>query len=153
MQFLAKETRLTREIHELTVQVDGNKNNTTEIQYKLEEKQKELDGIWRKMHKILSDSPIQELTKRMCSSEDEVIYDSPNDILKGEANYFRQMFSFSSHPLNEDYVKELFSNNIKKWTINKKERKISAKAKSQRNNFLRPFLSVWKNPQGLMAFR
>ena len=47
--------------------------------------------------------------------EDGVIYDSPNDILKEEANYFRQMVSFPSHPLplNEDYGKELFPNNIK----------------------------------------
>ena len=42
MQFLPEETRLTREIHELIVQVDSNKNDTTEIEKKLEEKQKEL---------------------------------------------------------------------------------------------------------------
>ena len=37
-------------------------------------------------------------------TEDGVIYDSPNDILEEEANYFRQMFTFPSHPfpLNED---------------------------------------------------
>ena len=46
---------------------------------------------------------------------DGVIYDSLNYILKEEANYFRQMFSFPSHPLplNEDYGKEFFPNNIK----------------------------------------
>ena len=54
-------------------------------------------------------------------TEDGVIYDSPNYILKEESNYFRQMFCFPSHPLplNEDYGKELFPNNIKKWKINK----------------------------------
>jgi hypothetical protein len=31
-------------------------------------------------------------------TEDRVIYDSPNYILKVEENYFRQMFSFPSHP-------------------------------------------------------
>ena len=48
-------------------------------------------------------------------AEDGVIYDSPNYILKEEANYFRQMFSFLSHPLpmNEDYGKEFFPNKIK----------------------------------------
>ena len=44
----------------------------------------------------------------------ESSYDSANYILKEEANYFRQMFSFPYHPLplNEDYGKELFPNNI-----------------------------------------
>ena len=45
----------------------------------------------------------------------KLVTDSPNDILKEEANYFRQMFSFPSHPLplNEDYGKEFFPNNLK----------------------------------------
>jgi hypothetical protein len=48
-------------------------------------------------------------------TEDRVINDSLNYILKEEANYFRQMFSFPPHPfpLNEDYGKEFFTNNIK----------------------------------------
>jgi hypothetical protein len=47
-------------------------------------------------------------------TEDGVIDDSPNYILKEEANYFRQMFSFPYHPLplNEDYGKDFFPNNI-----------------------------------------
>uniref|UniRef100_A0A673Y6D4 Dynein cytoplasmic 2 heavy chain 1 n=1 Tax=Salmo trutta TaxID=8032 RepID=A0A673Y6D4_SALTR len=51
--FLAKETRLTREIHELIVQVDGNKNDTTEIQNKLEEKQKELEELIQEQSNVI----------------------------------------------------------------------------------------------------
>jgi hypothetical protein len=57
------------------------------------------------------------LTKIICRNVllKTVIYDSLNDILKEEANYFRQMLFFPSHPLplNEDYSKEFFPNNIK----------------------------------------
>ena len=38
LNMVPKETRLTSEIHELIVQVDSNKNDTTEIENKLEEK-------------------------------------------------------------------------------------------------------------------
>ena len=57
------------------------------------------------------------LTKIICRNQllKTVAYDSLNYILKEEANYFRQMFSFPSHPfpLNEDYGKEFCPNNIK----------------------------------------
>nr|QCF47480.1 putative RNA-dependent DNA polymerase [Erythrocytic necrosis virus] len=48
-------------------------------------------------------------------TEDRVIYDSPNDILREEANYFQ------SHPLplNDDYGKEFFPNNIKLTNVQK----------------------------------
>ena len=52
-QFLAKETRLTREIHELIVQVDSNKNDTTEKQNKSEEKQKELKELIQEQSNVI----------------------------------------------------------------------------------------------------
>ena len=61
------------------------------------------------MHKIIPQKLV---------TEDGVIYDSLNYIFKVEANYFRQMFSFTSHPLpmNEDYGKDFFPDNINKCT-------------------------------------
>ena len=44
---------LTREIHELIVQVDSNENNTTEIQNKLEEKQKELEELIQEQSNVI----------------------------------------------------------------------------------------------------
>ena len=109
-QFLAKETRLTREIHELIVQADSNKNDTTERQNKLEEKQKELEELMHERSNVIyyknkancveygekctkffmnlqySNANKNNLQKLV--TEDGVIYDSPNYILKEEASYF-----------------------------------------------------------------